>query len=96
MEREYSTKLSALTRKVKEKREKRLMECVVGPEPAKVWNPQVGDRSTLQKYLSSAIAATESVAADHNSLGGKLEVLANDVDTGANKGEEMRKKVSSK
>lgn len=93
MEREYSAKLSALTRKVKEKREKRVMECVVGPEPAKVWNPEVGERSTLQRYLSGAIAAAESVAADHQNLGGKLEVLANDVDTGAKKGEEMRKKV---
>lgn len=95
LEREYAGKLSALTRKFKDKREKRVMECVVGSEPAKVWSQQVAERSTLQRYLHSAVTATEGVCNDHNALAGNYDSLAADVEAGAKKAEDMRKKVSA-
>ncbi|CAO1617973.1 unnamed protein product [Sympodiomycopsis kandeliae] len=92
LEREYSSKLSALNRKLKEKREKRLMEHVVGPEPAKIWNTDVSNRSTLQTYLNSAISASESITQDHLHLATGLDSLSNQIESAAKKGEEMRKK----
>ena len=37
LEREYAGKLQGLTRRMKEKRDKRLMETTVGAEPSKAW-----------------------------------------------------------
>lgn len=44
LEREYANKLRALTHKYRTQRDKRVMECTVGPDPSKQWSPEVVNR----------------------------------------------------
>lgn len=94
LEREYSKKLQALTDKVRERRDKRLKDCTVGSDPAKMWSAEVANRSSLQRYLSAMISTSDSVVNDHNSLADSLDKVATDVVTVGRRGEEMRKKVN--
>ncbi|CAO1632416.1 unnamed protein product [Parajaminaea phylloscopi] len=92
LEREYAAKLQALARKMREKRDKRAMGCTVGGDPAKVWAAEVASRSSLQNYLVGALAASDSVVADHTRLAEGLEKVAGQIGTVARRGDEMRKK----
>lgn len=49
--------------------------------------------SSFQFYMTSVIAASESVSADHTALAGQLEKVAADTERGERRAEEMRKKV---
>lgn len=92
LEREYSTKLQALTSKLGERRQKRLQACTVGNDPSKTWSVDVANRSTLQGYVSSLVSTSESAAGDHASLADALDRVAGEVNGVGRKGEDIRKK----
>lgn len=92
LEREYAAKLQGLTRKVKEKREKRLITCTIGPDPSKAWSSDAECRSSLQSYLASIVSTSDGVATDHVKLAEGLDKVAADINTVARRGAEMRNK----
>lgn len=92
LEREYASKLQALTRKLGERRQKRMQDCTVGNDPSKAWSIEVANRSTLQRYVASLVSTSESAAGDHAGLGDALDKVGAEINAGGKRSEEMRKK----
>jgi hypothetical protein len=72
LEKEYSSKLLALTKKAQERKAKRMQSVVLGEEPAKVYTDDTVRSSTLDAAYTIFLASWEESATLHSTYAGEL------------------------
>ncbi|CAK5284133.1 unnamed protein product [Mycena citricolor] len=92
LEREYATKLQALSKRASEKRAKSLPAFVVGDEPTRSFDPTVLDRNTLNAAFNELISSMNNSAQDHVNLADALTTQVVDVLKNVERAKEELKK----
>ncbi|KAJ7505127.1 hypothetical protein B0H11DRAFT_1976959 [Mycena galericulata] len=93
LEREYATKLQALTKRAAEKRAKLASAFVVGDEPTKAWAEPILEQNTLNAAFNELISSMGNTAQDHVNLADALTMQVVDVLKAVErKNEELKKK----
>jgi hypothetical protein len=96
LEKDYSVKLLALTRKAQEKKTKRMMGVVLGEEPAKTYTEDTVKSSTLDAAYTQFLTSWEESAALHSTYSGELGLgIAEELRKLEKKKEETKKMVCS-
>ncbi|KAG8831561.1 hypothetical protein FRC17_002945 [Serendipita sp. 399] len=72
LERDYSTKLLALTKKAQEKKAKRMLGVVLGQEPSKTYTDDTIRSSTLDVALQAFLTSWEETANLHSTFASEL------------------------
>ncbi|KAJ7643977.1 hypothetical protein FB45DRAFT_284926 [Roridomyces roridus] len=96
LEREYATKLQAMTKRAAEKRARLVSAFVLGDEPTKTWSESVLAKNTLNAAFNQLIASMSNTAQDHVNLADALTMQVVDVlKADERKREELKKKEVS-
>ncbi|KAI0693978.1 hypothetical protein BC835DRAFT_1043166 [Cytidiella melzeri] len=92
LEREYATKLQALSKKAADKKSKKIGALVVGLDPVKVPDGSVIAQSTLERAYTQLIDSFNDTAQDHGVLADELQAKVVDGLKSAEKRHEESKK----
>ncbi|PWN45721.1 hypothetical protein IE81DRAFT_320022 [Ceraceosorus guamensis] len=93
LEREYAGKLQSITKKCREKVERRAVECFAGPEPnSRVEQSEALRQSTLLAYVNKNLGASDEHANAAAELAEQLDGVGQELGGGAKKRAEIVKK----
>ncbi|KAI5119404.1 hypothetical protein M0805_005947 [Coniferiporia weirii] len=68
LEKEYAGKLSALSKKAADKKNKRITSLVIGDDPSTAWGEDTIRRSTFENAYSQLVSSLDDSAQDHSLL----------------------------